>query len=46
MCGLISCVLIIMANVPPTPKSTMTSTRYWVPTTLWSVQNLKYRFQP
>ena len=41
MCGLSSWVRIIIAIVPPAPKRTMTSTRYCVPTTLWSVQNLK-----
>ena len=45
-CGVISWVRIIMASAPPTPKSTNTSTRYWVPTTLWSVQNFQYRLPP
>ena len=36
-----SWVRIIMARVPPMAKSTITSTRYWVPTTLWSVQNFQ-----
>ena len=43
---MISWVRIIMARVPPTPNRTMTRIRYCVPTTLWSVQNLRYRDFP
>ena len=32
---------MIMASVPPMASIVMTVTRYWMPTTLWSVVNLK-----
>ncbi len=40
-CDVISSVRIIIARVPPTPSRTMVRTRYWIPTTLWSVVNRK-----
>ena len=39
--GLIRLVRMSMAIAPPTPNRTMVSTRYWMPTTLWSVVNRK-----
>src|ERR1700722_9581693 len=39
--GVMSCVRIIIARVPPIPKRIITNTRYCVPTTLWSVQNFQ-----
>src|SRR5664280_1683310 len=44
--GLIRLVRMSMAMAPPTANRTMVSTRYWMPTTLWSVVNRKYRRMP
>ena len=44
--SLVSSPRIIIALKPATKKKNSTATRYWIPTTLWSVQRRKYRHGP